>query len=70
MSFKSNKISLLIWIITIIAIGSVIGSLTKPEISTWYSTLHRSNLTPPNYVPNSLDYFIRHYWRLRLAHLA
>jgi tryptophan-rich sensory protein len=50
MSFKSNKISLLIWIITIIAIGSVIGSLTKPEISTWYSTLHRSNLTPPNYV--------------------
>ncbi len=50
MSFKSNKISLLIWIITIIAIGSVIGSLTKPEISTWYTTLNRSNLTPPNYV--------------------
>jgi benzodiazapine receptor len=50
MSFKSNRISLLIWIITIIAIGSVIGSLTKPEISTWYSTLNRSPLTPPNYV--------------------
>jgi benzodiazapine receptor len=50
MSFKSNRISLLIWIITIITIGSVIGSLTKPEISTWYSTLNRSNLTPPNYV--------------------
>lgn len=50
MSFKSNRIYLLIWIITIIAIGSVIGSLTKPEISTWYSTLNRSTVTPPNYV--------------------
>lgn len=50
MSFKSNRISLLIWIITIIAIGSVIGALTKPEISTWYSTLLRSTLTSPNYV--------------------
>ncbi|MBK2005765.1 tryptophan-rich sensory protein [Francisella orientalis] len=34
----------------LIAIGGVIGSFTKPEISTWYSTLHRSTLTPPNYV--------------------
>ncbi len=42
--------SLIIWIVLLIAIGGVIGSLTKPEISTWYSTLNRSNLTPPNYV--------------------
>lgn len=34
----------------LIAIGGVIGSFTKPEISTWYSTLNRSTLTPPNYV--------------------
>ena len=34
----------------LIAIGGVIGSFTKPEISTWYSTLHRSTLTPPNYI--------------------
>ncbi len=34
----------------LIAIGGVIGSLTKPEINTWYSTLNRSTLTPPNYV--------------------
>ena len=34
----------------LIAIGGVIGSLTKPEISTWYSTLNRASLTPPNYV--------------------
>lgn len=33
----------------LIAIGGVIGSLTKPEISTWYSAINRSSLTPPNY---------------------
>ncbi|WP_021827461.1 TspO/MBR family protein [Holospora obtusa] len=45
-----NHLSLIIWIAALIAIGGVIGSLTKPEISTWYSTLNRSALTPPNYV--------------------
>lgn len=42
--------SLIIWIMALIAIGGIIGSLTKPEISAWYSTLHRSTLTPPNYI--------------------
>ncbi len=45
-----NHLSLILWIVALIAIGGVIGSLTKPEISTWYSTLNRSPLTPPNYV--------------------
>jgi benzodiazapine receptor len=45
-----NHLSLIIWIMALIAIGGVIGSLTKPEISTWYSALNRSTLTPPNYV--------------------
>ena len=45
-----NYLSLIIWILGLIAIGGVIGSLTKPEISTWYSTLNRARLTPPNYV--------------------
>jgi len=45
-----NHLSLTIWIVALIAIGGVIGSLTKPEISTWYSTLNRSPVTPPNYV--------------------
>lgn len=40
---------LIIWIITLIGIGAILGSLTKPEISTWYSVLNRSPLTPPNY---------------------
>ena len=47
---NKNNLSLIIWIVALIAIGSFIGSLTKPEISTWYRTLHRSTLTPPNYV--------------------
>lgn len=47
---NKTRFSLIIWIVAVIAIGGVIGSLTKPEISTWYSTLHRSTLTPPNYL--------------------
>ena len=47
---NKTHLSLIIWTLGLIAIGGVIGSLTKPEISTWYSTLNRSNLTPPNYV--------------------
>ena len=47
---NKNYFSLIIWILGLIVIGSVIGSLTKPEISTWYSTLNRAELTPPNYV--------------------
>ncbi len=46
----ASKPLLIIWTLGLIAIGGVIGSLTKPEISTWYSTLNRSTLTPPNYV--------------------
>ena len=46
----ASKPLLIIWIVALIAIGGVIGSLTKPEISTWYSTLNRSPVTPPNYV--------------------
>ena len=47
---NKNYLFLIIWIVALIAIGGVIGSLTKPEISTWYSTLTRAPLTPPNYV--------------------
>lgn len=47
---NKSWLSLLIWIATLITIGFIIGSLTKPEINTWYSTLSRSTLTPPNYV--------------------
>ena len=51
MNAENKKyLSLIIWIVAMIAIGGVIGSFTKPEISTWYSALNRSTLTPPNYV--------------------
>ncbi len=45
-----THLSLILWTLGLIAIGGAIGSLTKPEISTWYSTLNRSTLTPPNYL--------------------
>ena len=50
MQKNKNPLCLIIWIALLIAIGGFIGSLTKPEISTWYSTLNRSSMTPPNYV--------------------
>jgi len=49
-SHVKSQLCLIIWIIGLIAIGSIIGSLTKLEISTWYSNLNRSPLTPPNYI--------------------
>jgi translocator protein len=47
---NKNYISLIAWITALILIGWVIGSLTKTEINTWYSTINRSPLTPQNYV--------------------
>lgn len=46
---KKQYLSLALWILALIVIGSLIGSLTQSEITTWYSTLHRSLLTPPDY---------------------
>ena len=59
---NKNHISLIIWIFALIGIGGVPGSLTKTEMRTGYSA--------KLYLSNSLDYFIRHYWHLWLAHLA
>ncbi|WP_412708697.1 TspO/MBR family protein [Candidatus Rickettsia kedanie] len=41
------------------------------EISTWYSTLNHSPLTPPNYVfPSRVEYFVQCHWGLRMSNLA
>ncbi len=48
-SSTKNYISLISWVVALIAIGSMIGYITKLEISSWYSNLNRSPLTPPNY---------------------
>ena len=47
---NKNYLALMVWIVALIAIGSIIGSLTQAEIGTWYNTLKRSSLTPPNAV--------------------
>ncbi|MCP5369225.1 MAG: tryptophan-rich sensory protein [Rickettsiaceae bacterium] len=47
---SKNYISLITWVVILVLIGSIIGSLTKTEVNTWYSTLSRSPFTPPNYV--------------------
>ena len=47
---NKNLFSLIFWILSIITIGGIIGSLTKSQITIWYSILNKSTLTPPNYV--------------------
>lgn len=47
---NKSYLSLIIWIIGLIAVGSVSGLFTKPEIKGWYATIERSSLTPPNYI--------------------
>jgi tryptophan-rich sensory protein len=34
----------------LITIGALLGMLTQPESILWYNSLHRSPLTPPNYL--------------------
>ena len=43
-------ISLIVWIIVLELVGSGIGLLTKESVDSWYITLNRSPLTPPNYL--------------------
>jgi tryptophan-rich sensory protein len=50
LNYRKKYLTLITWIIALVAIGSIIGSLTIAKINTWYSTLNRSPLTPPNYV--------------------
>lgn len=48
--FKIKYLFLIIWIIALVSIGSVIGNFTMPNIASWYKTINKSNLTPPDYV--------------------
>lgn len=40
----------LLWIMVFQAVGYVLGRITRHDISSWYSTLHKSALTPPDIV--------------------
>lgn len=46
-----NKyVSLCLWIIMLISIGTIIGISTQTEVSSWYVHINRSPLTPPGFV--------------------
>ncbi len=47
---KQRFYSLIVWIVALILIGSIIGSLTKYSLGNWYIYLNKSPLTPPNFV--------------------
>lgn len=40
----------LLWIVVFQMIGYCLGMITQHDILSWYSTLHKSSLTPPNIV--------------------
>lgn len=42
--------SLVLWIASLLVVGFGIGHLMHAQVDTWYLALHRSALTPPNYV--------------------
>lgn len=39
-----------LWVLVLLCAGSIMGSITKPEIIGWYSQLQRSSLTPADAV--------------------
>lgn len=45
-----NYIFLIVWIAGLMAIGMLIGNLTKSGMDVWYLSLNKSPLTPPGYV--------------------
>lgn len=47
---SKSYVKLSIWILTLMFIGSMLGWVTKSNVDTWYRTLVRSSLTPPNYI--------------------
>lgn len=52
MYHQKNKsyLKLIIWIASLVLVGTIIGTLIKPNVDFWYVELNRSLLTPPNYV--------------------
>ena len=47
---NKSYVQLILAIVSLVLIGSLLGFLTKGSVDTWYATLHRSPLSPPNYV--------------------
>ena len=47
---KKDYLVLVAWICGLMAVGWVLGFVTKSSVETWYLTLNRSPLTPPDFV--------------------
>lgn len=45
-----SYLSLIIWIALLLLVGAIIGNITKTSVDTWYKTLNKSPLNPPNYL--------------------
>lgn len=43
-----KSLSLFLWIFTFQFVGFLLGKLTQSSIDTWYRTLHKSLLSPPD----------------------
>ncbi len=41
---------LILWIVLLLAVGFGLGQMTMNDVGTWYKTLNRSSLTPPDQV--------------------
>ena len=51
MNFSLRKyLELTFWILALNSIGYLIGYYSQTNVDTWYETLNRSPLTPPNYM--------------------
>lgn len=45
-----KSISIVGWIVVFQLVGAFLGYITQVNIDTWYQSLHKSSLTPPNFV--------------------
>lgn len=41
--------SLACWVVGLLAVGAILGAVTKPSVESWYKDLSRSPFTPPDY---------------------
>ncbi len=47
---KHPRVQLALWIISYMAIGSLIGRLTAADVDIWYKTLEKPSFNPPDLV--------------------
>ncbi len=47
---QKKYIGLITWILSLIVVGFLLGKLTGNHVNSWYLTLNRSLLSPPDYV--------------------